>query len=45
MINNILSSLIEQESYKDYKRTWQEILNELLYKYVFWYYFSLFFYK
>jgi len=45
MINNILSSLIEQESYKDHKRTWQEILNALLYKYVFWYYFSLFFYK
>jgi len=25
MINSVLSSLIKQESYKNYKKTWQEI--------------------
>jgi len=30
MVNNILSSLIEQESYGDYKRTCQEVSSILL---------------
>jgi len=30
MINNTLSSLIEQESHGDYKRTWQGIPNVFL---------------
>jgi len=30
MINSILSSLIEQEFYKDHKRTWQEVSDILL---------------
>ena len=38
MINSILSSLIEQESYRDHKRTQQEVSDVLLpylyYKYI-----------
>ena len=30
MINSILSSLIEQEFYEDYKRTWQEVSDILI---------------
>ena len=31
MINSILSSLIEQESHKNHKKTWQEVPNIFLY--------------
>jgi len=31
MVNSTLSSLIEQEFYKNYKRTWQGVSNIFLY--------------
>jgi len=31
MVNNVLSSLMEQESYRDHKRTQQRVPNEFLY--------------
>ena len=38
MINSILSSLIKQESHRNYKRTWQEVSDIFLlymyYKYI-----------
>ena len=37
MVNSILSSLIRWESYRDYKRTQQEVSNVFLY-YIYYYY-------
>jgi len=37
MVNSILSSLILQESYKDHKKTWQEVPDVFLY-YIYYYY-------